>query len=465
MRDGIATIPASLCQSSGTQIIISSLGDARAEYTIQLERMISTTAIPAPRRLDLIAAISPAEITSPAGLAQASTQTETVDSTASVTPSDQPVGTSSPKTAAFDLPTRITADADPAAYVRIQAVTACQNRHARVMLDREMADQLPLQTAAQKIARYIDQQLIPRLPVEWGRCPDLDGDGRVTVLITPHVQRLNGGSEPLAGFTRPSDLDPGLAPPFSNACDLIYLSSDLPHDEKLEAVLCHEYMHLLCIGWAAKTTAMPVALQEEWLSEGIAHLGELHLSRSDGNVAHRLLAFGAHPDQSPLAVISSLAAGQYRQPGSRGATCSFLSYCQQRTGLEFVQQLATATEPAREALQRVTGSPFEQLYRDWTVTLAMRQPVQTRGVATPAATLAVDWRPALQWKKLAWGEASPALASFRQRGTASSYWRTETAPSDVSDPLSALRSPGDVWRGALQISTSSAARLQVTVIE
>ena len=153
-----------------------------------------------------------------------------------------------------------------------------------------------------ELGRVYDEIVVPTDSAYFGAPADIDGNGRVTYLFTPQVNRLTPPNSPsfLAGFFLPLDLvdsgDPegsGLAGedgqicPASNEGELIYMASADPEgrfgatvrvDQALRqarSIGAHELEHLISAEQRLVVREGGFAdLGVTWLQEGLAHLAE-----------------------------------------------------------------------------------------------------------------------------------------------------------------------------------------------
>ncbi|HVW01590.1 MAG TPA: hypothetical protein VHB77_14655, partial [Planctomycetaceae bacterium] len=132
---------------------------------------------------------------------------------------------------------------DPRAYVCLQAKLQCESRRARVYAD-EGAQQLETTPAlAARVAQLLDERVLPTIDRQLGGIRDVDGDGKLTVLLTPWLERLQGGKTSLKGFVRSTDFR-SYSGPLSNHGDILYLSAVSEAGPALEPLLTHVTTHL-----------------------------------------------------------------------------------------------------------------------------------------------------------------------------------------------------------------------------
>jgi hypothetical protein len=113
-----------------------------------------------------------------------------------------------------------------------------------------------LRAVGQRVQVYVDEQDLPLVGVDvlrdlvatfdgrvfptaattLGRANDVDRDGRFTVLMSSWLSRLAGGRHAVDGFVRGADFDTTLGTPFSNRCDMMYLSTAMEPGPHLRTV-------------------------------------------------------------------------------------------------------------------------------------------------------------------------------------------------------------------------------------
>jgi hypothetical protein len=254
---------------------------------------------------------------------------------------------------------------DPKQYARIRAINVASGNRVRVFVDPLLAKGEVPQSRIDELVRMLESDVIPRVESRFGNLRDVDGDGGLAVLLTPWLSRLQGGRTSISGMVRSSDFQRNLSPPFSNRCDMLFLNSSLPSDAALRDLLSHEVAHAACISQRLSRGSGTLRDEEDWLSEALAHLAEPGWS----NLDHRLVAFLDDPSRYPLVVPDYYRAGLWRDPGCRGATFLFTRWCVGREP-HLLRQLAQSPERGTRNLERVTGRRFEELFREWSLSLA-----------------------------------------------------------------------------------------------
>ncbi|HKS06544.1 MAG TPA: hypothetical protein VJR92_09555 [Gemmatimonadaceae bacterium] len=142
------------------------------------------------------------------------------------------------------------------------------------------------------MSAQFDATIVPTT-IDWFGAPsDINGDSRVTVLITPKINALTppGSSGYVSGFFLYSDFLPRAAAAESPACassneqEILYLLAPDPNGtingnrisvetawESARGTTAHELQHMISYGVRATGGAEPEAI---WLNEGLSHLAE-----------------------------------------------------------------------------------------------------------------------------------------------------------------------------------------------
>lgn len=201
-----------------------------------------------------------------------------------------------------------------------------------------------------------------------GPVVDRDGDGRLAIVITTALEAWGSPDRPVEGLTRSTDFERGANRPESNQADVIFLSHRIRRGSQLRAVLAHEFCHAAVFGRVADASPSQGRV-EGWLNEALAHVVETRAAETDSNLRHRIDAFAARPLDAPLRVVDMGTPRYWRHDGCRGAGFLFLNWCDVRSSGTLVRELRTASALTTVDLERLTGTPFEELFREWTVSL------------------------------------------------------------------------------------------------
>jgi len=249
----------------------------------------------------------------------------------------------------------------------VARLMAAQQR-ARVYVDLQDADGRVSRRAAETIASRLAEVALPVVEGWLGPITDVDGDGSLSVLVTSAVEQLPRGSEPLRAFVRSSDLDAG---PQSGAnsphgpLDVIYLNANRLRDSGMDGILAHEATHL-AVFCRRQDAGLPLRA-EEWIDEGLAHAVEWLGTGDSDNLERRWAAFHAAPHAAALEVNRGVGHPAWRRAECRGATARFFTHLVEHQGARALPRIATAKTTGRDALAEATGQPFEDLFREWTM--------------------------------------------------------------------------------------------------
>ncbi len=241
----------------------------------------------------------------------------------------------------------------------------------RVYVDRQTSPGDLAPELVDEMIRLFDLEIIPRSREIVGEHADVDGDGKLAILVTPWLGKLGGGATSLNGMVRSSDFQ-RIEAPFGNHADVIYVNSALRPGLALKTLLAHEYTHAVCFSRRlvadAEATTLPV--EEDWLNESIAHVAEKLHGGDWSNLDRRIAAFLAAPQSAPLVVRDYYRAGLWRDPGCRGATFLFLQFCVNRFGEQLLRDLVSAPFTGKGNLESATRMRFAELMRHWALALS-----------------------------------------------------------------------------------------------
>jgi hypothetical protein len=259
----------------------------------------------------------------------------------------------------------------PSNYTAITALLRAVGQYSQVYVAGEDAASVKDELVSD-IIRSFDDRIFPLMSKRFGPAPDVDGDGRFTILLSSWLDHLGGGRYAVDGFVRVADLDPSFRSPLGNHCDMMYLSTALESGPHLRTVMAHEYMHAVLVGQKGRRDGESLTSPQEeegWLDEAIAHLAEDRCGFSTSNIDYRVSAFLARPERYQLVVDDYYAADLFRSHGNRGSTYLFLKWCELHYGPDLVPALVHSRLRGATNLEGCTGSTFSGLYRGWTLDL------------------------------------------------------------------------------------------------
>ncbi len=269
-------------------------------------------------------------------------------------------------------------------YVSVSARAMCVTDRIAVFVDRRVASDDLSGADISEICDRFDEM------AEWefdvlGGASDVNGDGTVSVLITPQVNSLGsavGGI--VGGYFFGADLyGRSDSNPTSDEREIIYALAPDPDgthgasisieyylDELIPAVLPHELQH--AINFNQHVFVNSGQPEEPWLNEGLSHLVEDLVGYGNSNPS-RYALFLASPSTTPLVSDSSPGLAQ------RGADYLFMRYLYERAddGDAFLGRLVgsslTGTANIENAFAGSDDSfdEFPEMIARWTAAVAL----------------------------------------------------------------------------------------------
>ncbi len=332
---------------------------------------------------------------------------------------------------------------EPGEYVIARLRVA--NERVAVYCDPRIPEDALPKASVESVAQDLQHRVLPDVERLLGEVDDLDGDGRLTVLITPLLETIPCGSTPLRAFVRSHDFLAQDELPTSNHADIIYVNSARISDLGLDVVLTHEVSHLAAFSLRHRSSGR--VRDEEWIDEGLAHAVEVRATSDWSNLADRLKAFRTDPHRSPLVVPASNGRTGWRDPGSRGATALFMDYLCRRFGTDVLRKLVTGDSRGIPQIEQATGVSFAELFRDWSINVYCGHTDIQPGNQGPLARSDVENRPFVD----------PVVWKVEDESVEMSLQGTTTRAVRMGVDRS-----GSLWR--VVIRGTSAERTQVTVV-
>lgn len=213
-------------------------------------------------------------------------------------------------------------------------------------------------------AERFDQQTYPTNHEYFGRewSPGVDND--------PRIHIINGYlSKGIAGYYSSSDEYPAAINPHSNEREAIYINLDAytPGDERYDAVIAHEFQHM--IHWHSDPN------ESTWVDEGLAELA-VYLNEYDP--ISWTTSFARQPDTQLNAWtdVPGTAGAHY------GASYLFMRYFAERFGPERVRSLVASPDSdilGLDSVLAVEETTFDAVYRDWVVANYLNDPTLAGG--------------------------------------------------------------------------------------
>lgn len=329
----------------------------------------------------------------------------------------------------FMIQTRTGSSDDRQNYETITATAVASGLRATVYVDQRDRREVS-QDVADAIVRIMDDEIPAKVIPRIGDVADTDGNGRLQIVMTQVLDRMADGKLSLDGFVRPSDFDPMGVLPVSHASDLIFLNRRVTEVDYLKSLLAHEFTHAVAATRRQSLEGGNPTEEESWLEEGLAHLSERWMDGSWQNLGYRISAFYRSPEKSRLVVNDQVGLRSGRAHGHRGASFSFLNWCESEFGENLPTQLMDSQFSGVRNLENATGESFETLFRHWSVQL-MREmagldPIEKiRGKA-----LLGDWLAGTPWGTQVILGKEPAEFEWQPTGTSLKFFELSTLESD-----------------------------------
>lgn len=271
---------------------------------------------------------------------------------------------------------------DPASYEIVTADLKYSGAHALLYVDVNTPPADLTQAEAEALGLAFDDRIYGGNRLAFGNESDINGDGKVVILLSPVV---NGLTDPgtaatrgfIAGYFLPIDLLPALVHPgTTNAMEIFYAivpdpagrwGNVFPKDKVLpiiEGVLAHEFLHMIVFNYRVLIYGRGVSgdyIEDLWLEEGLAHIAEDINGYDASNIARANL-FLADPGN-----VTLIHGGDGLE--ERGASFLFLRLLGDRFGDSIFRSLVQSRSTGTENVMASAGTPFKELFGDWCAAL------------------------------------------------------------------------------------------------
>ncbi|MGH7466780.1 MAG: IPT/TIG domain-containing protein [Longimicrobiales bacterium] len=283
-------------------------------------------------------------------------------------------------------------------WVQVRASARGLGRHVIIYVD-ERAPVISDDYLAGLVQTF-DDLIYPTDVDVFGEPSDVDGNGRVAVLLSPAVNRLTpaGSNGFIAGFFYGCDLLDRLDCEESNGGEVLYTVTPDPngmfgirHTEAsiqrlLPAVIVHELAHAIHFNQRVLVNQQ-FDFDALWLAEALAHSAEdtlagvLH-SRGDSAGARdmayqnylRASLFLTAPERTSLVPIVGFGTLE-----ERGAGWLFLKYLRARTNPDVMRRLTNGRRFGSQNVTQVTGLEWPSLLGDWATAMYAAASIDVNG--------------------------------------------------------------------------------------
>lgn len=271
---------------------------------------------------------------------------------------------------------------DPASYLAVTADLEFEGAHTLLYVDTATTPENLTHDEAVALGRAFDERIYENNRATFGEESDINGDGKVVILMSPAVNRLTDpGTAPtqgfIAGYFLQNDLLPHLVPAgATNAMEIFYTVVPDPTGQYgnvftkdkvlpvIEGVLSHEFLHMILFNYRALIYGQAISgayLEELWLEEGLAHIAEDVNGYVSSNIARAKL-FLADPGN-----VTLIYGGDSLE--ERGASFLFLRLIGDRFGSSIFRTLVQSKKTGVSNIEAATGEFFLELFADWSAAL------------------------------------------------------------------------------------------------
>lgn len=275
---------------------------------------------------------------------------------------------------------KVLASLSSSGTVNVDATAKCVGSNVAFYLDDRVGTDMLSEADVQSLCTRFDSDVTKEINL-FGTYSDVNGDGKVVVLLTPQVNALGAqGGGIITGFFSASDLYSASS---SNNMEILYImvpdpngsyGSKISHsfamNNLLPPVLVHELQH--AISYNQHVLINKGKSEEAWLNEGLSHLSEDLLGHNQENPS-RFSIFLRSPHSYSLVTKSSPGLG------SRGAAYLFLRFLYEQASdkSRFIENLLSTHNSGIKNVEAAFGGTsadfdqFEEFFLRWTVALAM----------------------------------------------------------------------------------------------
>jgi hypothetical protein len=286
-------------------------------------------------------------------------------------------------TAVFDVYANIEGSTiEPSSFVKVTADLKYAGDHVLLYVDRETDGSCISDAEAVILGESFDAGIYSINRDAFGPESDINGDGRVSILLSPVINRLidpgTASTEGyIAGFFLPGDLLPGwLDPSCTNGMEVFYtfvpdplgLYGNVYEKERalevVRGVLAHEFLHMIMFNYRILILGEGISAKYAagtWIDEGLAHIAEDLNDHTESNIARAGL-FLEDPG-----VVTLIHGGDALD--ERGAVFLFFRYLGDRFGESIFREIVQARASGVKIVELAAGMNFYELFADWAAAL------------------------------------------------------------------------------------------------
>jgi len=270
---------------------------------------------------------------------------------------------------------------DPASFTQVEAELKYSGNHTLLYVDVSTPQSYFTQADAEFLGGIFDEYIYSNNNQYFGHESDINGDGKVAILLSPVINRLTPPGTAstegfIAGFFLANDLLPyALNESISNGMEIFYCMVPDPDGiygnvyqkeetiDILRGVLAHEFLHMILFNYRILIYGRGYSadyMEELWLNEGLAHIAEDLNGYNSSNIKRANLFLNDPPS------VTLIYGGDELE--ERGAEYLFLRYLGDRFGNGIYRDLVQSKECGVENVEMRTGESFKNIFTDWAAT-------------------------------------------------------------------------------------------------
>jgi hypothetical protein len=268
---------------------------------------------------------------------------------------------------------------DPSSYATVTADLRYEGNRTLLYVDQETSQGNMSDADAAELGQTFDEQIYHNNRTHFGYESDINGDGKVAILLTPAINRLSqsyGGDGIIVGYFFPIDLLPQYVnPQITNGMEIFYsIVPDMNGDfgpviekdwalEVIREVLAHEFQHMIMFNYRILiygTASLNLSKYQEelWIDEGLSHIAENLNGYHQGNI-DRANLFLIDPGSAHLTFLEEDNLDR------RGAAFLFLRLLGDLYGNGVYKNIVQSMTVGTATIEHATGEQFIELFANW----------------------------------------------------------------------------------------------------
>jgi hypothetical protein len=285
-----------------------------------------------------------------------------------------------PQTADFNVLAVIGEDKsvlDPANFTVVTGHLRYEGTHTLLYVDERTLPSILSDEEAEEIGQAFDASIYGIDRDAFGNESDINGDGKVAILMTEEVNDLpEAPGSIILGFFLPNDLIPNyVSPGVTNGMEIFYTMVPDPaiggvdwktrSIQSIKGTLAHEFQHMIMFNYRVLVYGKGYLgnyMEELWINEALSHVAE-DINDYDADNIARANLFLDNTGNTKLTFLND------DNLANRGAVYLFLRYLGDQFGESIFRSLVQTKETGVENVEAVTGLNFLELFADWSAAL------------------------------------------------------------------------------------------------